>query len=136
MADIVDSATRSRMMSGIKGRNTKPERLVRSYLHAAGFRFRLHRKDLPGCPDIVLPRYRAIIFVHGCFWHRHEGCYLASFPATRVDFWESKFAANVERDRRNETTLAEAGWRVIIIWECQIRAGELSWLPDAITGQG
>ncbi|AAS97315.1 very short patch repair endonuclease [Nitratidesulfovibrio vulgaris] len=136
MADIVDSATRSRMMSGIKGRNTKPERLVRSYLHAAGFRFRLHRKDLPGCPDIVLPRYRAIIFVHGCFWHRHEGCNLASFPATRVDFWESKFAANVERDRRNETALAEAGWRVIIIWECQIRAGELSWLPDAITGQG
>lgn len=136
MADIVDSATRSRMMSGIKGRNTKPERLVRSYLHAAGFRFRLHRKDLPGCPDIVLPRYRAIIFVHGCFWHRHEGCNLASLPATRVDFWESKFAANVERDRRNETALAEAGWRVIIIWECQIRAGELSWLPDAITGQG
>lgn len=132
MADVVDSRTRSRMMSRIRGTNTRPERKVRSYLHGQGFRFRLHRKDLPGKPDIVLPRYRLVLFVHGCFWHRHPGCPLATMPATNGDKWLAKFEANVVRDRRNVEALLALGWRVLILWECGLRSdpGEtLYWVP-------
>lgn len=120
------------MMSGIKGKNTQPEIQVRSFLHKNGFRFRLHRKDLSGSPDIVLPRYRTCIFVHGCFWHRHIGCKLASNPKSRQEFWQKKFDANVLRDRLNKTLLERDGWNVVILWECGLRkyglAG-LEWLP-------
>lgn len=115
------SAERSALMARIRGKNTKPELLVRRHLHAAGYRFRLHRKDLPGTPDIVLPRYRLAIFVHGCFWHRHSGCPRATSPKTREHFWAKKFARNVSRDQRNQADLAERGWRVMVIWECEVR---------------
>ncbi|MDT0633331.1 DNA mismatch endonuclease Vsr [Spectribacter hydrogenoxidans] len=121
MTDVVDRATRSRMMSGIRGSNTRPEIRVRRYLHRSGLRFRLHRAGLPGRPDIVLPRFRAALFVHGCFWHRHDGCRYTTSPKTRPAFWESKFRQNVERDRKNVNDLLELGWRVLVIWECGIR---------------
>jgi DNA mismatch endonuclease (patch repair protein) len=121
MADVVDSGTRSRMMSGIKGKHTRPELLVRSGLHHLGFRFRLHPRNLPGRPDLVLPKYGVAIFVHGCFWHRHPGCKYATTPTTREDFWRAKFEANVERDRRKALELREAGWRVLTVWECALR---------------
>ncbi|WP_439849746.1 very short patch repair endonuclease [Pseudomonas syringae] len=123
--DIVDSATRSRMMSGIRGKNTRPELLVRKFLHAHGFRFRLHRKDLPGNPDIVLPKLKTCIFVHGCFWHRHPGCRYATMPKTRPEFWAEKFSKNVARDAKSILALRQLGWRTIIIWECQLKAPEL-----------
>lgn len=121
MVDIVDKATRSRMMSGIKGRDTRPEMLVRRALHRAGFRYRLHVRDLPGSPDVVLPKYRAAILIHGCFWHRHEGCRFATVPATRPEFWVEKFAKNVARDTRNDRALRTLGWRVAVLWECDLR---------------
>jgi DNA mismatch endonuclease, patch repair protein len=110
---------RSWNMSRIRGRDTQPERAVRSALHRAGYRFRLHRKDLPGRPDIVLPKHRTVVFVHGCFWHRHPGCRFAYTPKSRADFWAAKFLANVERDQRNRRDLRRLGWRVITVWECQ-----------------
>lgn len=119
--DVVSTVKRSEMMSGIKGRNTRPEMLVRAYLHAQGLRFRLHRKDLPGSPDVVLPKYRVAIFVHGCFWHRHVGCKYTTSPSTRQEFWQQKFAGNIARDQRNQAALLEVGWRVLIIWECGLR---------------
>jgi DNA mismatch endonuclease, patch repair protein len=122
MADIVDQATRSRMMAGIRGANTKPELILRRALHARGLRFRLHDKKLPGKPDIVLPKYCAVIFVHGCFWHRHEGCRYATTPATRPDFWDSKFKSNVNRDWRNLERLTALGWRSLVVWECELKA--------------
>lgn len=125
MADTVDRATRSRMMSAIKGKNTLPERTVRSYLHQSGLRFRLHTTDLPGRPDIVLPRWGCVVFVHGCFWHRHRGCRFATTPASNARFWQKKFDANVERDRRNTAALRRLGWRVIVVWECSIRSTTL-----------
>ena len=121
MVDIVDRETRSRMMSGIRGSNTKPELALRRALHAAGFRFRLHDRRLPGKPDIVLPKFHAAVFVHGCFWHRHEGCRFATTPATRPDFWATKFKANAMRDGRALQELAEAKWRVATVWECALR---------------
>jgi DNA mismatch endonuclease (patch repair protein) len=121
LADTVDTKTRSRMMAGIRGKNTTPELRLRKALHGAGFRFRLHSAKLPGRPDIVLPRYRAAIFVHGCFWHRHDGCRNASVPKTNAVFWEEKFARNIERDATNVAGLHAAGWRIAIIWECAIR---------------
>lgn len=133
MADVVDPATRSRMMSGIGGRNTKPEIVVRKALFAAGFRFRLHRKDLPGRPDVVLPGRRVAVFVHGCFWHAHQGCRYAKTPASRRDFWEAKLAANVERDGRAIVDLLSAGWRVLVVWECATRpVGARDVLPDLL----
>ena len=108
-------------MSRIRGRDTKPELRVRRIAHGLGFRFRLHRRDLPGCPDIVFPRYRAVIQVHGCFWHRHPECRLASCPKTRVEFWKKKFERNVQRDRRNERALTDLGWRTMVIWECETK---------------
>lgn len=120
MADVVDSATRSRMMSGIRGRNTKPEIMIRSLLHHHGFRFRLHVRDLPGKPDIVLPRHHAVIFVHGCFWHGHD-CPLFKWPGTRADFWREKIGRNQSNDNLAREALLAGGWRVGIIWECAIR---------------
>ena len=121
MADVVDDATRSRMMAGIRGKNTQPELQLRRAMHARGFRYRLHGRALPGRPDLVMARFGAVIFVHGCFWHRHEGCRYASTPSTRPEFWEQKFRANVERDSRNEAALLEAGWRIAIVWECSLK---------------
>ena len=121
MTDIVDAPTRSRMMSGIRGKNTKPELAVRRALHAAGFRFRLHRCDLPGAPDIVMAGRRITIFVHGCFWHRHKGCRLVKAPATNTEFWRAKLDSNVERDRKAISALHAMGWRVLIVWECVTR---------------
>lgn len=121
MTDIVDAATRSRMMSKIKGKNTKPEKMVRSALHAEGYRFRLHRKDLPGNPDIVLPKYRAAIYVNGCFWHGHE-CPLFKWPKTREEFWRTKILENMHRDQKNYQKIISMGWRVCVVWECSIRS--------------
>jgi len=118
--DPLTRAERSALMSRIRGADTKPELVVRSALHRAGFRFRLHGRSLPGRPDIVLPKYGTVIFVHGCFWHRH-GCRLASEPRTRRDFWRAKFAANVARDSRNARALRALGWRVLTVWECALR---------------
>ncbi len=106
-------------MSRIRGKDTRPEMRVRSLLHRMGFRFRLHRKDLPGKPDIVLPAYGTVIFVHGCFWHRHPGCRFAYTPKSRVDFWLTKFQRNVERHQEVEAELEALGWRVVVIWECE-----------------
>lgn len=108
------------MMSGIRGQNTEPERAVRSHLHRAGLRFRLHGKSLPGRPDVVLPKWNAVVFVHGCFWHRHPGCAKASVPSSNLAFWQAKFAANVERDERNRSQLRRLGWRVFTVWECRM----------------
>lgn len=121
MADIVDPSTRSRMMAGIKGRNTKPELLIRHLLHRKGFRYRIHVKDLPGKPDIVLPKYRSVIFVHGCFWHGHQGCHLFRLPATRTEFWQEKILRNQTNDHRAVELLLASNWRVCIVWECSIR---------------
>ena len=115
------SEQRSRNMSAIKSKNTKPEIAVRKLLHSMGFRFRLHRKDLPGSPDIVLPKYKTVIFVHGCFWHRHENCKYATTPKTRKEFWEKKFRENINRDNLNQANLSLKGWKIIIIWECQLK---------------
>lgn len=108
-------------MSRIRGRDTGPELAVRSLLHRAGFRFRVNRRDLPGTPDIVLPRYRVVMFVHGCFWHRHRGCRLAYAPKTRKTFWARKFKDNTQRDKKNYAALEKLGWRVIVVWECEVR---------------
>lgn len=108
-------------MRQVKGRDTSPEKIVRSLLHRMGYRFRLQRDDLPGKPDIVLPRFKTVVFVNGCFWHRHSGCKRATTPATNVDYWQTKFARNVARDARNQTELEKMGWRVVIVWECELK---------------
>lgn len=109
-------------MSGIRGKNTKPEILLRSLLHRKGFRFRLHGRNLPGRPDIVLPASRVAIFVHGCFWHQHEGCRYSYHPASNKAFWTAKFRTNVRRDRLNQSALERAGWRFAVVWECALRS--------------
>jgi len=121
MTDTLSSEHRSWNMSRIRSKDTKPEIIVRSLLHKKGFRFRLHVKSLPGNPDIVLPKYRAIIFVHGCFWHRHKECKFAYTPKTRIDFWNKKFQDNINRHSRVERDLINLGWKVFIIWECEIK---------------
>lgn len=121
MTDIVDSRTRSRMMAGIRAKDTRPEMALRRGLHVLGFRYRLHAGDVPGRPDLVLPKHRAVIFVHGCFWHRHPGCRFASNPSTRREFWEAKFEANMRRDVVVRASLLAAGWRVATVWECRLR---------------
>lgn len=121
MVDVMTSAQRSRNMSLIRNKNTKPELRLRSLLHASGLRFRLHRPDLPGRPDIVLPKYRAVIFVHGCFWHRHENCIYATTPKTRPDFWAAKFEATVARDAKKSSQLEVSGWHVHTVWECELK---------------
>ncbi len=120
MVDVVDTATRSRMMAGIKGKNTQPERLVRSLLHRQGFRFRLNVRELPGKPDIVLPRYHAVIFVNGCFWHGHD-CVHFKWPKTRTDFWRHKIEGNRANDQKVTQALLATGWRVGIVWECSLK---------------
>ena len=123
MADVVSREVRSKMMSGIKGKNTKPEIAIRKALFSLGFRYRLHRKDLPGKPDLVLPKHNAVIFINGCFWHAH-GCHLFKWPSTRREFWREKIGGNKERDRRNLTAIAEAGWRIMVVWECALKGKE------------
>lgn len=117
--DIVTAEERSAMMSRIRGRDTKPERLVRRLAHRLGYRFRLHRRDLPGAPDLVFPGRRKVVFIHGCFWHQHPGCRFAYKPKSNVEFWQKKFASNIERDARALRELQELGWSSLIIWECQ-----------------
>ncbi|MGR9161915.1 very short patch repair endonuclease [Rhizobium leguminosarum] len=117
--DIVTREKRSRMMSGIRGKNTGPELAVRKAAHALGYRFRLHRKDLPGSPDLVFPRKNTVIFVHGCYWHRHEGCQYCYSPKSNIQFWATKFEKNIARDARVREELEQRGWRVVIIWECE-----------------
>ena len=121
MTDVFTKTKRSELMSRIKNRNTRPEMTVRSMLHRMGYRFRLHRADLPGKPDIVLPRYKTVIFVHGCFWHRHKDCRFAYTPKSRTDFWLKKLESNAIRDQQVKTDLERLGWRVITVWECELR---------------
>lgn len=121
MIDTIDKANRSLLMANVKGKNTAPELLVRKRLHRLGFRFALHDKKLSGRPDLVLPRHQAVVFVHGCFWHRHSSCAYATTPATRAEFWFDKFQKNVERDARNISKLKEQGWRVFVVWECGLK---------------
>lgn len=129
--DVVDKATRSRMMSGIRGKDTKPEMAVRRFLHRNGLRYTLHTM-LPGRPDLVFPRYRTVLFVHGCFWHRHPDCRLATTPASNALFWQEKFSANVARDERCLRKLSELGWRVLVIWECELSEERLVALAASI----
>jgi DNA mismatch endonuclease (patch repair protein) len=120
MADVVSADVRSRMMAGIRGKDTKPELILRSGLHRSGFRFRLHAKELPGKPDLVFPRYNAAMFVHGCFWHGHH-CHLFKLPSTRTEFWRSKIERNQIVDARSVSGLRDRGWRVGIVWECAMK---------------
>ena len=120
MTDTLSKDRRSWNMSRIRSKNTKPEIIVRSLLHRMGYRFRLHRKDLPGKPDMVLPKYKVVIFVHGCFWHRHQGCKYAYTPKSRVDFWQKKFEDNIQRHKVVTKELKKLDWKVIVIWECEI----------------
>jgi len=121
MADVHEPETRSYNMSQISGKDTKPEMIVRKFLHNSGFRYRLHVKELPGKPDLVLPKYNSVIFVHGCFWHAHEGCKYFKIPETRTDWWKEKLFGNKERDEKHVRQLDEQGWNVITIWECELK---------------
>jgi DNA mismatch endonuclease (patch repair protein) len=121
MVDHISKEKRSWNMSRIRSKNTKPEKIVRSLLHLLGYRFRIHRKDLPGKPDIVLPKHKTVIFVHGCFWHRHKGCRRCTTPSTNREFWLNKFNRNVRNDKKNKIKLEKRGWEVCIIWECQTK---------------
>lgn len=121
MADTFSAEERSRIMAKIHGKDTRPEKIVRSLIHRLGYRFRLHRVDLPGKPDIVLPRLRKVIFVHGCFWHGHKGCKRAKRPATNTEFWNKKIDRNIERDKQNLSDLENAGWKCLVIWGCELR---------------
>jgi DNA mismatch endonuclease, patch repair protein len=144
MADIVSAEVRSRMMAGIRGKDTKPELIVRRALHARGFRYRLHSLDIPGKPDLVLPKHRAVIFVHGCFWHGH-GCHLFRWPASRVEFWRDKIGKNRSNDLINAQKLEQARWRRAVVWECALKgkhrmpvdtvANQLEdWLQSGLSG--
>jgi DNA mismatch endonuclease, patch repair protein len=144
MADILSAQQRSALMSRVRPHNSKPERIVRSCLHGLGLRFRLHYSNLPGTPDIVLTRHRTIVFVHGCFWHRHPGCNKSTTPKTRQSFWTAKFLANVRRDRRVQRKLRADGWHVITLWECQTKdktrlvrllKRRLSFIPKSVRKQ-
>lgn len=137
MADTVTKEVRSRIMSSVRQWDTSAERVVRSFLHAKGFRFRLNRRDLPGSPDIVLPRYRTVIFVHGCFWHQHRGCQKARRPSSNKDYWDRKLDENVRRDKKKATELRKLGWKVITIWQCETQSPELMTqkLANLFTGE-
>ena len=131
--DVKTPAQRSWNMSRIRSQDTKPELLIRSFLYQYGFRFRLHEKSLPGSPDIVLPKYRTVIEIRGCFWHRHPGCKVATTPSSNVDFWNTKFERNVARDKRNEVAISNLGWNLIVVWGCQVRdKAVLNRLPAKI----
>ena len=121
MADTVTKSVRSRIMTSVGRKDTRPELIVRSLLHEIGFRFRLHRKNLPGTPDIVLPRYKTAIFVHGCFWHQHPGCSKSKRPSSNIKYWENKLDKNVERDKLKLNELKHIGWRVLLVWECETK---------------
>jgi len=125
MADIVSRSKRTEIMSSVKQRHTKPEIAVRKILHRHGFRFRLHNKKLPGTPDIVLPKHKAVIFVHGCFWHQHERCRKSRRPTSNIEFWDKKLDRNIVRDSQKESELKNSGWKVLIIWDCEIKDEEL-----------
>lgn len=137
MADIVDSKRRSELMAGIRSRDTAPELAVRRIAHRMGLRFRLHRKALPGRPDLIFPKHRLAVFVHGCFWHRHEDCPFSHIPKTRTAYWADKFERNVARDKRNREALQDLGWRVVVVWECEVGDEEAVRLRlAAATGHG
>lgn len=121
--DVFDAEKRSAVMRAVKSKNTTPEMTVRRLLHQAGYRFRLHRDDLPGKPDIVFPGKRAVIFIHGCFWHQHPGCRHADRPSSNNPYWNKKLNRNIERDKAHAAALHEQGWKVLILWECEIRKG-------------
>jgi DNA mismatch endonuclease (patch repair protein) len=132
---VVDKFTpeeRSRIMSRVKGRDTKPEKLVRSLLHGMGYRFRLHRRDLPGKPDIVLPKYKKAVFIHGCFWHGHRGCSRSARPTTNTEFWNKKIDSNIRRDAAAQKELTASGWKYLIVWQCETR--DLHALSDRLRG--
>ncbi|MDQ2785165.1 MAG: DNA mismatch endonuclease Vsr [Chloroflexota bacterium] len=137
MPDVYDTQTRSRVMRSVKSRDTKPEMRVRRTLHAMGYRFRLHRGDLPGKPDITLPRYRTVLFVHGCFWHQHEACERAERPTSNTAYWQKKLSRNVERDYANRLALEVAGWYVVTVWECEIDSAKnlADLLTERLTNQ-
>ena len=142
MVDIVSPAKRSIMMSGIRGKNTKPEIIVRKLLFSAGYRYRLYRKDLPGTPDIVLPKYQCAIFVNGCFWHGHDNCPLFRLPKSNTDFWRIKIGGNISRDHEKYNSLLANGWRIVIVWECALKGAHRlpeedfqNLLYDAVSGQ-
>jgi DNA mismatch endonuclease (patch repair protein) len=128
--DSVSPKRRSEIMSRVTGKNTRPEIVVRKLLHGLGYRFRLHRKDLPGRPDVVLPKWRTVVFIHGCFWHRHVGCPNTRTPKSRIEFWTSKFEENIQRDRITRERLEALGWRVLVIWECEL--GDVASLTERI----
>ena len=123
MADTLTPEQRRRCMSRVKGKDTSPERIVRSFVHRLGYRFRLHARDLPGKPDIVLPRHRKVVFVHGCFWHGHKRCPRSGRPVTNKAFWKKKLDGNMERDERDQRRLRRLGFRVLVVWECQVKSG-------------
>ena len=123
--DILSTEKRSEVMSRIRGQDTKPEMMVRRLVHRLGYRYRLHGKHLPGKPDLVFPGRKKVIFVHGCFWHQHSGCKAATMPKTRADFWRNKLERNVERDEQQKAELANGGWEVLTIWECQLQQNDL-----------
>ena len=131
MADVVSSEKRSQMMAGIKGKNTKPEIAIRTALHRKGFRYRLHAKELPGKPDLVLQKYNALIFIHGCFWHRHD-CHLFKWPSSREEFWKAKIDRNQQVDQESLEKLKKAGWRIAYIWECAIKGKTKRIFMDVI----
>lgn len=131
MADTISKERRSLNMSKIKSKNTGPEIIVRSVLHQMGYRFRLHKINLPGSPDIVLPKYKTVFFVHGCFWHRHQDCRYAYEPKSRTEFWQEKFYENILRDLRNRENIEKMGWKIFVIWECETK--DLSALTKTIS---
>lgn len=125
MVDILTPEDRSKLMASVRSKDTKPEMVVRKLAHSLGCRYRLHRKGLPGSPDLVFPKHHAVVFVHGCYWHRHPGCKDASTPKTNTTFWQNKFEENINRDQRNLKDLESMGWRTLVIWECETRIPEL-----------
>ena len=133
MTDIVDKATRSRMMAGIRSKDTRPELLLRKALHAAGLRYRLHVRTLPGKPDLVFPKYQAVVFVHGCFWHGHNQCARFRLPLSNTAFWEEKIKGNISRDFKNKKLLETMGWNVFVIWECEITKKTIHTLADKLS---
>ena len=133
MADVHSIATRSYNMSRIRSKDTKPEMLVRKFLHALGFRFRLHVKELPGKPDLVLPKYKTVIFIHGCFWHGHEGCKYDLVPKTKTEWWLNKINGNIANDAKAIAALQQAGWKIITVWQCDLRPARLPETRFALT---
>lgn len=133
MSDIYSEQQRSDLMKKIGSKNTKPEIIIRKIVHSAGYRFRLHRKDLPGTPDLVFPKFKKVIFINGCFWHGHQGCKKSSLPTTKKELWEEKIKKNIERDSKNIADLKKRGWETLIIWECEIKKKNYNMLTINIS---